>query len=214
MENSDLSAFEKQRLANIQRNNAFLQSIGLLTTDARLIVTTAAVTAKARQRKEKRSSPIENENVSKRRSVRIQGAPAKAVSEESTEVVTEYDEDEPRINYDDIPIEPYQLDNDEFQVFVSLRAWRLRRAREIDTETYKVFHNRTLCEAVRLRRNQPQWGEGGCEELLECWGIGPKKLEEGGFAWELLEVLQLKGNEALLAKSRTNFIEGSGLLIV
>ncbi len=67
-----------------------------------------------------------------------------------------------------------------------------------------------MCEAIRRRRNLPQWGKGSSStatradqalELLECWGIGAKKCEEpDGYAWGLLHVLD--ENDALLAPSR------------
>lgn len=38
-----------------------------------------------------------------------------------------------------------------------MRKWRLLRSRELDIEPYKVFQNRTLCELIRHRRNDPLW---------------------------------------------------------
>jgi hypothetical protein len=53
--------------------------------------------------------------------------------------------------------EPQQLDDFEFEIYVKLRRWRLLLARELDVETYKIFQNRTLCEAIRRRKEDPFW---------------------------------------------------------
>ena len=98
------------------------------------------------------------------------------------------------------------MDDYEFQVYLDLKKWRLQRCRELDIEPYKVFQNRTLCEAVRRIRNHPAWGTTAAE-LTECWGVGPRKVEEGGYAWELAERLHNKANEELLEKSLVISVE-------
>jgi hypothetical protein len=59
---------------------------------------------------------------------------------------------------------------------------RLRRKRELDTEAYKICQNRTICELVRRRRNDPAFGADDpaspafSGQLLEVWGIGAAKV--------------------------------------
>lgn len=40
---------------------------------------------------------------------------------------------------------------------MELRRWRLLRSRELNIEPYKIFQNRTFCDMVRRRRNNPGW---------------------------------------------------------
>jgi predicted flap endonuclease-1-like 5' DNA nuclease len=49
------------------------------------------------------------------------------------------------------------LDDFEFQCFIKLREWRLQTYTELQIEPYKVFQNRTLCELLRRRRDDPSW---------------------------------------------------------
>lgn len=99
------------------------------------------------------------------------------------------DEELTRVRYDSIPLGPETLDDNEFEAYLVLRKWRLLLSRKLEKEPYKIFQNRTLAEAVRRERNDPSWGETA-EGLLECWGIGPSKAAEGGFAWDLVEQLK------------------------
>jgi hypothetical protein len=104
--------------------------------------------------------------------------------------------------------EARELDDHEFEVYVDLRAWRLKKSRALDKEPYKVFQNRTFCEAIRRRRNDSTWGSAATRDdtaaqLQECWGIGPKKTEESdGYAWEMLQILDQKSSMQALAASR------------
>ena len=133
-------------------------------------------------------------------------------------------EAEEMVNYDVMPKETELLDDKEFQVYVTLRAWRLRRKNELEVEPYKICQNRTLCELIRRRRNDTtfasrQKGEGDTknkkdgnddedqaveQDLLSVWGIGPSKAAHGGFGWEMLDVLDSKENAELLELSRKN----------
>jgi hypothetical protein len=126
--------------------------------------------------------------------------------------------------------ESEELDDNEFQGFVLLRRWRLLRARELGIETYKIFQNRSLCEMIRRRRNDATWARAPhsretaadavkseeapqatgttadqtiFDALTDCWGVGPSKAKEGGFAWEALEVLNGSEIEGHLAASRS-----------
>jgi hypothetical protein len=129
----------------------------------------------------------------------------------------------------------------------------LLRARELQIETYKIFQNRTLCEMIRRRRNDPTWARkvgsstlavagaasptkpvksevptAAVEEesaandasgeplaydadvadaLADCWGVGPRKVAEGGFAWEALAVLNRPDVEELLGQSRIGMVK-------
>lgn len=120
-----------------------------------------------------------------------------------------------RITYDTIPEDSSQLDDYEFQAFAELKKWRLVTCRDLQIEPYKIFQNRTLCEMVRRRRNDPNWATGkrcssaefmssidsesepsGLSEfdrivndLLMCFGIGPSKSKLDGFAHQALQIL-------------------------
>ena len=108
-----------------------------------------------------------------------------------------------------MPNEPEQLDDEEFQVYVSLKAWRLKRKNELEIEPYKICQNKTLCNIIRRRRNDANFAMGEDtalieKDLLSVWGIGPSKATEGGFGWEMLEVLNTSQNEVHLILSRKN----------
>jgi len=62
------------------------------------------------------------------------------------------------ISYTQMPQNPDQLDDDEFGIYASFRAWRLRRKNELEVEPYKICQNRTLCELIRRARNDCLWG--------------------------------------------------------
>lgn len=126
------------------------------------------------------------------------------------------DEDDEKIDYTRMPTEPEDLDDDEFQVYVSLRAWRLQRKNELEVEPYKICQNRTLCELIRKRRNDSQFASSDSvhddssndeaveSDLLSVWGIGPSKAAKGGFGWEMLGVLGSEESADFLARSRKN----------
>mmetsp|Transcript_209 Transcript_209/g.254 ORF Transcript_209/g.254 Transcript_209/m.254 type:complete len:116 (+) Transcript_209:114-461(+) len=108
-----------------------------------------------------------------------------------------------------MPDEPERLDDEEFQVYVSLRAWRLGRKNELEIEPYKICQNRTLCELIRRRRNDDEFAKGKEvneieSDLLSVWGIGPSKATAGGFGWEMLDILNTPENENYLMLSRKN----------
>ena len=68
------------------------------------------------------------------------------------------------IDYDSYPQESQDLDDFEFKNYSLLRKWRLDLCRELDTEPYKIFQNRTLCEIIRRRRNDPDWARSLASE--------------------------------------------------
>ena len=133
IESSDLSAYEKRRLANIRRNNAMLKQLGLEVPKVR--------SAQPKKRKRKKPpAPVKKEAT--RRSKRLRGCGANAGGQEglsdadSTEAAV--DSDDGAVDYESIPVDPERLDDHEFEVYAALRKWRLSRKRELDIEAYKV----------------------------------------------------------------------------
>ena len=124
-------------------------------------------------------------------------------SDDSLEV-----ESGPVLDYDMWPHESAELDTKEFLVYVKLRAWRLAKKNELECEPYKICQNRTLCELIRRRRNDPKWAAPDSPtletELVECWGVGPAKAADTpkGFGRMLVRVLAEEECESLLHKSR------------
>ncbi|KAL7526387.1 hypothetical protein ACHAXR_007305 [Thalassiosira sp. AJA248-18] len=107
--------------------------------------------------------------------------------------------------------QPEQLDDSEFQVYSSLKAWRFRYRNELEVEPYnKIIQDRTLCELIRKRRNDAgfasrQMGKSDTivmQDLLSVWGVGPSKAAKDGVAWEILNVLDSEENHDLLELSR------------
>ena len=224
-ENHDLSPYEIARLERIQRNEDRLRSLGLIGNPALKPpkVTPPKKVKKAergpRKKKREPSAPTRSSKRLKslKDGIKQDDIDVKDSSDSGGEDVTiapEEEEEEMEVNYDVMPKEPEQLDDDEFQVYVSLRAWRLRRKNELEVEPYKICQNRTLCELIRKKRNNAGFvsrtGEGNEEsiktrleeELLSVWGIGPSKAAEGGFGWEMLGILDLEENAAHLKVSR------------
>lgn len=88
------------------------------------------------------------------------------------------------VDYDLFPQASEELDDFEFKNYAILRQWRAGRCRELETEPYKICQNRTLCEVIRRRRNDNNWGRDGDnisqkipDDLVQCWGIGPTKVQ-------------------------------------
>lgn len=212
----DLSDYERLRMENIKRNEAFLASLGLDSIGikpalqkkfAKVDDEVAAI--KARSNKE-RTQHHRRAEEPVRRSSRIAGvkqADEEKEGERKKELGTEPVEEEQgdvAIDYEIMPEMPEQLDDCEFQTLINLRKWRLARCRELQTEAYKIFQTRTLCEAIRRRRNDPSFGTGDIVVWTEIWGIGSGKIRtepERGWAWELREELDKAENVELLAKS-------------
>ena len=223
---SDLSEYELARLARIERNRQKLIELGL---DGSHFLPAPEPKARAAPTKKppraaERAPPREGTRASKR----LKGltAPAAAAAdrdEEEEEDAAAEDEAGLSIDYAGrMPQEPDELDDDEFEVYTTLRTWRLLRHRALEIEPYKICQNRTLCELVRRRRNDRAWAAGaaaaagagaGAEdaatpsaaalgELCACWGIGPSKAAPGGFGAEMLGVLARAENAARLERSR------------
>jgi superfamily II DNA helicase RecQ len=58
-------------------------------------------------------------------------------------------------------------------LFERLRAWRLKKAREIEKPPYVIFHDVVLKRIAASRPATP-------DELIAIKGIGPRKLEQYG----------------------------------
>lgn len=220
---NDLSPYELARLERIRRNEDRLRGLGLIGGKPEN-KTSAVDGEKKVQRVRVRGG--KRPSVATRSSKRLREL--KDGKQSSHEDVAEDDtpggedstapDPEGRVNYVLTPQEAEQLDDHEFQVYAALRAWRLRRKNELEVEPYKICQNRTLCELIRRRRNDGAFasrrgGEGDAElgaveqDLLSVWGIGPSKAAQGGFGWEMLEVLDSGENSMLLELSRKRFYE-------
>ena len=203
---NDLSPYELARLERIKRNENRLRELGLVKPTPKPKPKPQAAVL-VRKRKQPSSS------VPTRSSRRLRELKeGKTIIEDDenvddTEKNSIVEEDAP-VDYNRMPNEPELLDDNEFQVYVSLRSWRLRRKNELEIEPYKICQNRTLCELIRRRRNDPKFACEGKEvdeiqqDLLSVWGLGPSKASEGGFGWEMLAVMNTDDNEKSLAASR------------
>lgn len=203
---NDLSPYELARLERIKRNENRLKELGLVkpTTKPKPKPKPKPAAAVVRKRKQPPSAPTR----SSRRIRELKEEDNETVEE--NEVVDGEDTnliDDDTVDYERMPDDPERLDDDEFQVYISLRAWRLGRKNELEIEPYKICLNRTLCELIRRRRNDVKFAQGKEvndieSDLLEVWGIGPSKATEGGFGWEMLSVLNTNENENHLILSR------------
>mmetsp|Transcript_25200 Transcript_25200/g.53132 ORF Transcript_25200/g.53132 Transcript_25200/m.53132 type:complete len:264 (+) Transcript_25200:65-856(+) len=248
--NNDLSPYELARLERIRRNEERLRSLGLFENGGKSSFFSTTQThhlskvSSAKGKCEKSSRPKRKQiySVPTRSSRRLKEAKERKdgqeyatsqgesnverdaiTSEDGTpEPTNDNSDQEKEVKYDCMPKEPEDLDDEEFQVYVSLRAWRLLRKNELEVEPYKICQNRTLCELIRKRRNDAQFcslkldhnankAEGNVasvdestveKSLLSVWGIGPSKAAKDGFGWEMLEILASEENETLLASSR------------
>ena len=246
----DLSPYELLRLEKIRRNQAKLEALGL---GGGSIGTLAGVAPKKKKFNNNNNNNKQQKKRSRTNARRRQQQPPtrsskrlrdmkerqsssadQIVKEDAAHEVDDDNDDDANggpqvacIDYDYLPQEPDQLDDDEFQVYTSLRAWRLRRKNELEVEPYKICQNRTLCELIRRVRNDPYWGtlvevetttsKGGgigkattsprseedvAADLIECWGLGPSKVAADGFGPEMMAVIAEEGNAKLLEASR------------
>jgi len=198
MDTGDLSEYELLRLENIRRNNEFLLSLGLAQSvssgsskkeEAKAVL----VNSKKRQKAvviegTRKSSRLNNISIDENSNSNI----------EAIKVDDDVDTDTSaaKVNYDDIPVESHELDDFEFEIFIILKKWRLLKCRSLDIEPYKIFQNRTLVEVIRRRRNDSSWAkltdnntDKRKVELLETWGIGNSKVQDGGYGIDLIELM-------------------------
>ena len=210
-ENNDLSPYELARLERIKRNEDRLRGLGLIDNPA---LKKPKVTPAKKVQKKRVTRTTSVPTRSSKRLKQLEGYGNNSIGEEDDEDATPItpDVDDIKVDYlNSTPKEPEQLDDHEFQVYASLRAWRLRRKNELEIEPYKICQNRTLCELIRKKRNdstfltdQGDQNNTVEDQLLSVWGIGPSKAAEGGFGWEMLEVLNAEDNAELLELSRKN----------
>lgn len=198
MDASDLSEYELLRLENIRRNNEFLLSLGLaqsVSSGSSKKEDTKAVVVKSKKRQKavviegtRKSSRLNNISIDENSNSNI----------EAIKVDNDIDTDASaaKVNYDDIPVESHELDDFEFEIFIILKKWRLLKCRSLDIEPYKIFQNRTLVEVIRRRRNDSSWAklidnntDKRKVELLETWGIGNSKVQDGGYGIDLIELM-------------------------
>ncbi len=198
MDASDLSEYELLRLENIRRNNEFLLSLGLaqsVSSGSSKKEDTKAVVVKSKKRQKavviegtRKSSRLNNISIDENSNSNI----------EAIKVDDDVDTDASaaKVNYDDIPVESHELDDFEFEIFIILKKWRLLKCRSLDIEPYKIFQNRTLVEVIRRRRNDSSWAklidnntDKRKVELLETWGIGNSKVQDGGYGIDLIELM-------------------------
>ncbi|EJK67703.1 hypothetical protein THAOC_11232 [Thalassiosira oceanica] len=219
---NDLSPYELARLRRIQRNEARLQSLGLLKPKADR-TKAARVTAPKKSKRESRGPSAPTRSSKRLRALKDQPTNADApppAGEVNNDGTAEEEDPPSEVDYNRMPQDPEQLDDHEFQVYVALRKWRLRRKNELEIEPYKICQNRTLCELIRKRRqdvnfahqeNNSSQGEMETvkQDLLSVWGLGPTKVSSGGYAWEMLEVLDTDESCKHLDQSRS-ILESDG----
>jgi hypothetical protein len=208
----DLSEYEKIRLENIKRNESMLKELGFkIPSDVKEEKKAEKITPD-RKRKPVREPPASNMPL--RKSARLH---PETLSDEEQKILQEDKvEMEERDFYEIDPLDSDQLDDFEFQVFVELKKWRLALCREKETEPYKIFQNRTLAEFIRKKRNDRDWAVPAdppteestkklTDDLLMCWGIGPRKVrDEDGYAHQMNKLFLQDNSELpeLLEKSR------------
>ena len=169
---NDLSPYELARLERIKRNESRLRELGLFKQPNPTPKTTKPkpATIIVRKRKQPSSAPTRSSRRLRglkegKEKVDYDGDSTKNVDAVDTTLV-----DEDTADYERLPDEPERLDDEEFQVYVSLRAWRLGRKNELEIEPYKICQNRTLCELIRRRRNDVKFARG--KEVNEIEKIG------------------------------------------
>ena len=210
---NDLSPYELARLERIRRNEDRLRGLGLIGGKPEHVTSSVGPKKVQRVRKEKRASIPTRSSKRLRELTDGKQRSHEGVAEDNgpggEEVTVSALKD--KVNYVSMPHDTEELDDYEFQVYAALRSWRLLRKNELEVEPYKICQNRTLCELIRRRRNDIGFApRQGSEEnartveqdLLSVWGIGPSKATQGGFGWEMLEVLDSDENSRLLELSR------------
>lgn len=171
----DLSEYEKLRLENIRRNNEFLSQLAIPTLPAvaKKYVSVKHDQSAVKKRKAERKQLV---LIPTRKSARLQAIPAESITlpddidrqiaskiknQRGTSTIHTTNDDTitatSKIDYEYYPLESDELDDNEFEVFVHLKQWRLLRSRELELEPYKIFPNRALVEFIRRKRNDKHW---------------------------------------------------------
>jgi len=209
---TDLSDYEKKRLENIKRNAAFLTQLGFDPVVKHEYETTKEKNNEALFKQQKKSATQKrklDEIVPTRSSQRLRKMDAEVAARKEllpevadspqtkkkvTTTTPTHSSSSSYVDYELMPESSEELDDHEFQVYVILRAWRLKTSRELDIEPYKVCQNRTIAELVRRRRNDARWAHRRrhgyiSADLVECWGIGPNKARPDGFGVQMAELM-------------------------
>ena len=181
-----LSAYERERLDNIARNNARLRELGLAeSSSGSALLGLGAVSApRPKKRKAERPQPTEPQ----RRSARARQVTAAEVfiadEDESGKVIlggagasslakASEAERAALTHPDEVPISTQDLTAAELTVYEVLRAARNAKARAMDRSMFIVCNDRTLCEMVR---QLPTTLDG----LYSLFGMGEKKVRAHG----------------------------------
>ena len=176
-----LSAYELERLANIQRNEEQLEALGL----GGGVVPQEAKAPRAKKQKREPPPPQEPS----RRSSRVRNAPADNVyiadeddggkvrlggrdaAKTAKKVVEE--QPPPLTHPDELPISTDDLRAVEKKVWQVLREARNAKAKAMERSMFIVCNDRTLCEMVRVVPTT-------LDELIDLYGMGEKKVNAHG----------------------------------
>jgi superfamily II DNA helicase RecQ len=181
-----LTAYELERLENMNRNAQHLRQLGLAPGDGLVPARLSATQDKKRKRAAPKPTPEPQEP--QRRSSRLKNvaAPNVYVEEELEQprrasrpvtlggidamaVLAEADREEA----DALPIEPEQLTPLEQEVYECIREVRNAKARSMERSMFIVCGNRTMVEMCRLVPSTK-------DELLELHGMGELKVQRYG----------------------------------
>jgi len=181
MSSPKLSAYELVRQATIARNNEKLEELGLGPSGSAVLTSTSANSPPLQKKRKKPPAVREPTRKSTRSKhapdvyvveesdngkVRVGGRDAAALEAEAEPITKE-------IDLDDLPIEKDMLLEYEQGVYEELRAARNAKARAMERSMFIVCNDRSLCEMVRTLPTS-------AEELVELFGMGPKKVAAHG----------------------------------
>lgn len=211
-----LSAYELERLATIESNNAKLKELGLepggnaaLPSQSSLVLASkkrrpvAGVVAPLRRSSRVRHEAALDIQVDEEKEngrLHVGGKDrARFVSNEAE------DEGERQICLDDLPADVHMLLAHERCVYEVLRAARNEKAKSMQRSMFIVCNDRTLCEMVRTLPTS-------LSELVELYGMGSKKVAAHG---ELLlstlapHISDLKAEHAAWKRENANTHEST-----
>ena len=204
-EDDDLSPYERKRLERIQRNQQRLKELGLLKDKKTIIVTDTNNKKSEKRIKKPRKTPTRFSRRVRRKLEEEEEAIIAKEEEEDNDDEEEEDNSSEEDDDNDVigldyaglwPQTPEELDDDEFEIYMNLREWRTNRRNDLGgIEAYRICMNRTLCEFVRRKRNDPNW-----VSVQQCWGLGALKVED--FGSDMLQITESDVNQLHFAVSR------------
>ena len=161
----DLSDYERVRLENIRRNEAFLQNLGLSGKNKaeKSKADDYAEKKKEKAMKEKRAreaAAVAEPAMGTRSSKRLR---VQAEKKEESEDEDEDDGKDGGVDYERMPFEPTDLDDQEFEVYVRLKRWRLEKSREEEVEAYRSFPT----ECCARSSEESAITQAGPQEIIE-----------------------------------------------